>query len=345
MISLLEYLTESKSQSFTLTAVGDALCHESIYQYFKTKDGYDFTSLFSKYKLNKDNLNYVNVESIIGGKELGLAGSISKLEGNTYQAHFNSPEEFGDVLVKQGFNLMSLANNHVLDMDESGVINSLKYWSKQPVIYAGSYKNKKDRFEKHVYEKNGIKYAFFAYTMKYNTKQNFQNHPFYRNDWDEELIKKDISAVRDEVDLIIVSVHWGSEHTFTPNQDQRNAATFLAEQGVDIVLGMHSHCVQPVQFIGNTLVAYSLGNFIAQQLHDPTDSRIGLELNVNVVKKNNTITLKPEFRLLYMYYTQDYKKFKVIPFDELSLNQLPNKKLLQKTYSDVVNKYKVFGNI
>lgn len=343
MLPLYKYIIESTSQSFTLTAVGDALCHESIYNFFKTKDGYDFTNLLSKYDLNKDNLNYVNVESLIGGKELGIMGSISKREENTYQHHFNSPEEFGDVLVKQGFNLMSLSNNHVLDMDEEGVKNSLKYWSKQPVICAGSYENEKDRFKKHIYVKNGIKYAFFAYTMKYNTKKNFPSHPYYRNDWDEKLIKQDIESIKNDVDLIIVSVHWGSEHTFTPNHEQINAANFLAGLGVHIVLGMHSHCVQPVQRIGDTIVAYSLGNFIAQQQHNPTDSRIGLELNIDIKKYKDGIHLKPWYRLLYIYYTEDYKDFAVIPFDKLNYEQLPNKDLLQVTYSNVVNKYNIFS--
>ena len=344
MISLFEYLTEAKSQSFTLTAVGDALCHKSIYQYFKTKDGYDFTPLFSKYNLNKDNLNYINIESLIGGKELGFAGPIIKMVNYTRQEHFNAPKEFADAIVGHGFNLISLANNHTLDGDENGVLNTLKYWSKQPVIYAGSYKNQKERFEKHVYEKNGIKYAFFAYTMKYNAKENFKDHSYYRNDWDEELVKQDIESVKKEVDLIIVSMHWGTESTFTPNPDQIKAANFLAQLGVDIVLGMHSHCIQPVQYIGKTLVVYSLGNFIAQQLHNPTNTRIGLELNLKITKSDKII-IKPNFRLLYMYYTEDYKDFKIIPFNHLTDKELPNKEVLRKAYSDVVNKYKVFRNI
>lgn len=342
MISLSKYLTESIKQSFTLTAVGDALLHKEIYRYFKTDSGYDFTDLFSRYPLDKNNLNYVNVESLIGGSELGVKGSILKREENTYQPHFNSPREFGDALVNHGFNLMSLANNHVLDEDEPGVLNSLKYWGKQPVVCAGSYKDDNDRFKKRVYEKNGIKYAFFAYTMKHNTKKNFPNHPFYRNDWDEKLVELDIKSIRNEVDLIIVSIHWGEEHTFTQNQTQIKAAEYLASLGVDIVLGMHSHCVQPVQYIGKTLVAYSLGNFIARQLYDLTDSRVELELTVKVTKENNNITLDPSFRLLYMYYSDDYKHFKVIPFDDLNETELPNKDCIERTYSDIVNKYKIF---
>lgn len=341
MQSLKNYIYESVSKSLTLTAVGDSLCHKSIYNFFKTDTGYDFTELFSKYDLNKNNLNYVNIESLIGGEKLGLMGSVFKREQFTEQPHFNSPTELGDALVKKGFNLMSLANNHTLDVDEKGVLSSLDYWDKQPVVHAGSYRNDKERFKKHIYNKNGIKYAFFAYTMKYNTKDNFKNHPYYRNDWDKDLVKQDIESVRKDVDIIIVSIHWGYEHTFTENKDQIEAANFLAELGVDIVLGMHSHCVQPVRFIGNTLVAYSLGNFIAQQKYNRTDSRIGLELTVEITKTDK-IHLKPSYRLLYMYYTDDYKDFKIIPWEKLTEKELNNKDVIGKAYADVVNKYKIF---
>lgn len=342
MKSLVSYINESEIPTFTLTAVGDALCHDSIYNYFKTDTGYDFSKLFTQYKLDKTGLNYVNMESIIGGNELGLHGSLKKLENDTYQPHFNCPKELGDAIVRKGFNLISLSNNHTLDMDELGVVNSLKYWESQPVITAGSYKSEEDRFEKKIYEKNGIKYAFFAYTMKRNSKNNFSKHPYYRNDWDEELVRKDIEAVRSEVDLVIVSMHWGYEHTFTQNPDQIKAAEFLSSLGVDIVLGMHSHCVQPVQYIGKTLVVYSMGNFIAQQLYNRTDSRVGLEIKIKVIK-DKKITLEPSFKLLYMYYTKDYKKFRIIPWEKLTDNQLPNKDYIGETYSKIVNKYNVFA--
>lgn len=328
-----------KETSFTITAVGDVLAHKPLFDFFKTDDGYDFSPLLKRYKINPDNLNYYNQESIIGGEELGVYGSFWKRENLTDQPHFNSPEEFGDLMVDKGFNLVSLANNHVLDMDGKGVLNSLKYWDSKGVIHAGQYRNDKERFKTHIYEKNGIKYAFFSYTQKINTKYNDPQHPYYRNDYDEELVKKDIESVMGKVDLIIVAIHWGIEHTFTPNEEQRDTAKFLSDLGVDLIIGHHSHCVQTVDRIGKTFVIYSLGNFIACQDTTKISTRIGLEMNIKVSKTKNGVKLSPKGRLTYLYSTEDNKDFSIRYLDTIPKRLLPNRDILLKSYWDSVTRY------
>lgn len=329
----------ANNSSLTITAVGDVLAHEPLFDFFKTDDGYDFSPLLKRYKLNPDNLNYYNQESIIGGKELGVYGSFWKRENLTDQPHFNSPEEFGDLMIDKGFNLVSLANNHVLDMDGKGVLNSLRYWNTKDVITAGQYKNDKDRFTVRTYEKNGISYAFFSYTQKINTKYNDPRHPYFRNDYDAELVKKDIESVRDKVDLVIVAIHWGIEHTFTPNEEQRETAKYLSDLGVDIIIGHHSHCVQTVDKIGKTLVIYSLGNFIACQDTTKVSTRIGLEMTINVSKSKRGITIRPMGRLTYLYSTEDNKDFSIRYLDTIPKRLLPNRDILLKEYWRSVTRY------
>jgi poly-gamma-glutamate synthesis protein (capsule biosynthesis protein) len=337
MDSLKTHITTG--QSFTIQAVGDVLAHKPLFEFFKTDGGYDFSPLLKRYKVNPDNLNYYNQESIIGGKKLGVYGSFEKVENLTPQPHFNSPEEFGDFMIDKGFNLVSLANNHVLDMDGKGVLNSLKYWDSKGVIHAGQYRNETERFKTHIYEKNGIKYAFFSYTQKINTKYNDSQHPYYRNDYDEELVRKDIESVRDKVDLIIVAIHWGIEHTFTPNEEQRDTAKFLSDLGVDLIIGHHSHCVQTVDRIGKTFVIYSLGNFIACQDTTKISTRIGLEMNIKVTKTKKGIKLSPKGRLTYLYSTEDNKDFSIRYLDSIPKRLLPNRDLLLKSYWDSVTRY------
>ena len=329
----------TNESSFTIPAVGDVLAHKSLFDFFKTDTEYDFSPLLKRYKLNPDNLNYYNQESIIGGKELGVYGSFWKMEQHTNQPHFNSPEEFGDFMVDKGFNLVSLANNHVLDMDGKGVLNSLKYWKSKDVITAGQYKNDKERFTSHIYEKNGIKYAFFSYTQKINTKYNDPQHPYYRNDYDEDLVRKDIESVRGKVDLIIVAIHWGIEHTFTPNEEQRNTAKFLSDLGVDLIIGHHSHCVQTVDRIGKTLVIYSLGNFIACQDTTKISTRIGLEMTIKVSKTKSGVKLIPKGRLTYLYSTDDNKDFSIRYLDTIPKRLLPNRDLLLESYWSSITRY------
>ena len=70
-------------------------------------------------------------------------------------------------------------------------------------------------------------------------------------------MKNDIDNVKDQVDVIIVSMHWGVEYTHTPTAYQKDMAQFLADQGVDIIIGSHPHVVMPVTWIDDTLVFYS----------------------------------------------------------------------------------------
>lgn len=335
-MNIIEAYKPVKSDSFTLVAVGDVLCHKALYDACH-KD--DYSKILSEYNLDKNNLNFYNQESIIGGQGFK---SFSKIETLTNQAHFAAENTLADAMLNAGFNMVSLANNHVLDIDEKGVKNSIKYWKTKNVVYAGQYLSEKERFTTNIYEKNNIKYAFFAYTQKFNTKQNNIKHKFYRNDYDKNLVKRDIESVRDKVDVIIVSIHWGSEHTFTPNQEQRETAKYLAELGVDIVLGHHSHCVQSVEMIGKTFVAYSLGNFIACQNTTAISTRIGLELTIKVIKTDNVITLKPCGRLVYLHSSPTNKEFKLKYLDTVKTNVLPNKDVLLKTYWDsVIRHYKI----
>lgn len=333
MKNLYNYITEQNaSNSFRLVAVGDALCHKNLHEYVE-KNGY--SEIFKDYKLNADDLNFYNQESVISGK----FKSFYKREQMTTQVHFGADESFAKAFLDKGFNMVSLANNHVLDIDEKGVQNSIDFWKSTNTIYAGQYAEE-DRFKERIYEKNGIKFAFFAYTDKKNTKDNNPKYPYFRNDFDYELAKRDIMSIRDKVDLVIVSIHWGLEHSFTPNQDQRDIAKFLSDLGVDIVLGHHSHCVQCVDKIGKTLVAYSLGNFVASQETNRISTQIGLELTIDIKKTNNGITYIPYGRLTYLHRNEDRTEFKLMHLDKAD-NYLSNKDILLKQYWEAANKYNI----
>ena len=86
---------------------------------------------------------------------------------------------------------------------------------------------------------------------------------------EEETILTDIAALRErEADVILVSIHWGNENSIVPSDDQKQLAQLMADAGVDVILGHHSHCLQPVEWLtgtaGNdTLCIYSLGNFVS----------------------------------------------------------------------------------
>lgn len=324
-----------KEMSASLIMVGDALIHSSIYMDAKTSTGsYDFRPMLEKIKpiVSKYDLKYYNQETVLGGVELGLSN----------YPRFNSPYEVGDAFIDAGFNLVSLATNHTMDKGEQGVLNSLSYWSKQQnILTAGSYKSFEDRDRKVIKEINGIKYAFFSYTTWTNGLETPTGKEYLNNVYNEELAKNDIERVKDEVDIIIVAMHWGTEYSKGISDSQVEIANYLSSLGVDIIIGSHPHVVEPIEFIGKTMVIYSLGNFISDQVG--VERLTGLMVSVNihktVEKDNTTISLEnPEAELIYTYSATYPRKrnFLVYPYSELNDDILKGYKEYYNTYKNVV---------
>ncbi len=313
---------EPKKEEYHLTLgmIGDALYHTGTYKDGLKSDGtYNYDHQLDDIRpiVQNYDLAYYNQETILGGKELGLS---------SYPC-FNSPQEVGDAFIKAGFNLVSLANNHTLDKGTKAILNSVAYWRNQTsVMTAGSYDSESDRNRVPIGEKNGITYAFLAYTYGTNGIPVPKGKEYVVNLFSKEQAQKDIEAVRDKVDVVLVAMHWGVEYTHTPTTEQRDWAQFLSDLGVDVIIGSHPHVIQPIEFIGNTLVIYSLGNFISGQ--DDLMKKIGLIASVDIHKVvedgQSTITLdQVKGDLLYTYH-KGHKGYRVIPFYKLTKSELGN---------------------
>ena len=334
---------EDTTKKISLIMVGDNLIHDKIYNYAKNDNGYDFKPILENIKpiVSKYDLAYYNQETILGGSDIGVSSYPS----------FNSPYEVGDAMIDCGFNLVSLATNHTLDRGEKAILNSRKYWDskKDKVMAVGSYSSYEDRNKIDIREVNGIKYTMLNYTYGTNGIQVPNGKDYLVNIWPvtginplndnkyqeyKKIVKEDIDRVRDKVDLLMVAMHWGVEYQDMPNKYQEDAAKYLNSLGVDIIIGAHPHVVQPVTWINNTLVIYSLGNFLSAHEVVNMSNRVGLMTSVDIILKDNKIELSNlNNELLYTYYTNDYKDFKIIPFSKINSNYLSN-------YKDVYDKYK-----
>lgn len=330
---------EVKEERLSLIMVGDALLHSSLYRDGYQNGTYDFTSQleFIKPEIQKHDLAFYNQESILGGTSIGLSD----------YPNFNSPQEFGDAMIDAGFNLVSLANNHTMDRGVTAIQNSCDYWKTKDVLTAGSYCSAEDAEEIKIKEKNGIKYTMLAYTYGTNGITVPSDKPYLVNLYSDELAKADIEKVRDKVDLLIVSMHWGTEYRSEPTDEQKREAEYLSNLGVDIIIGTHPHVIEPISYINDTLVIYSLGNFIsAQSTNNDYNTMVELMTSVDVVKttKDGQSEIKLENlnnELLYNYYQKDsrWHNFKVIPFSQMNETYNSDYKRLYEKYSSVVRMY------
>ena len=338
-----------KDYKVSLFAVGDALIHDAIYKDAKTEqigeDGYnvyDFKKMLTQIKplSSAHDLSFYNQETIIGGKNLGLSN----------YPMFNSPDEIGLDMLDAGFNIVNLATNHTMDKGVKGATYSANFWEKQNAYVTGSYSSIEKRNDIKIAEKNGIKYAVLGYTYGTNGLKVPEGYEYLVNVWSvygdsqyqeyKETVKKDIESVRDKVDVLIVSMHWGNEYTHVPTWYQQDAAKFLSENGVDIIIGTHPHVIQPIEYIDNTLVIYSLGNFISSQQNENTrvGMMVSLDINKHVENDKTSITINNvKADLTWTYHNSKYRDFKVIPFPNLTDQELNNHASIYEKYKKIIN--------
>lgn len=337
-----------KDYKASLFAVGDALIHDAVYYDAKTEqigsDGYniyDFKHMLTEIKplASSHDLAFYNQETIIGGKNLGLSN----------YPMFNSPDEIALDMIDSGFNIVNLATNHVMDKGLQGAQYSTSFWEKQDVYATGSFSSQEKRDNIQIKEVNGITYAVLAYTYGTNGLPVPEGYEYLVNLWSvygensyeeyKEVVKQDIESVRDKVDVLIVSNHWGNEYIHTPSVYQVDAANFLAQQGVDIIIGTHPHVIQPIEYIGDTLVIYSLGNFISAQegIARRVGMMVSLEINKHVENEETTIEINNVKADLVWTHHEGYRKFKAIPFYNLTQEQLYNKDNIYNQYKSMIN--------
>lgn len=334
------------STSISLIMAGDNLINDKLYNAAKKGDGsYDFKSMYSYIKdiVKNYDLAYYNQETILGGSEIGVS---------SYPA-FNSPYEVGDATIDTGFNLVSLATNHTLDRGEKAIINSLNYWNnKSNVLTSGSYLSNNDRNKVNIKEVNNITYTMLNYTYGTNGIKVPEGKEYLVNIWPctgnnpdndtkyqeyKEVVKKDILRVRDKVDLLIVAMHFGVEYTHVPTNYQIDMAEFLSSLGVDIIIGTHPHVIMPITYINDTLVIYSLGNFLsAQDTNNDYNTTVGLLSSIKITKnidKDNNSSIKLSDLNNELIYTTNKDGYKIIPFSNPDIKDYLN------DYERVYNKY------
>lgn len=261
----------------SFVCAGDNLIHESVYKDASVRaaalassggysEKYYFLEMYSerlRQMISSADIAFVNQESPI----------VPDRPASGYPA-FNTPAEAGDTLVEMGFDIVNIANNHMLDMEGicEGLRSTISYWKGQSVLTIGAYESDEDYNTIRIMESGGKRIAVLSYT--YGTNGNSLNPasgdlvvPYI----DDSTIIEQVSRARDSADAVVVSMHWGEENTFKTTAEQQRLAVLLSKYGANVVIGHHSHTLQPMEWITNeagdrTLVIYSLGNFISSQM-------------------------------------------------------------------------------
>lgn len=321
-------LTEPPAQSTTeapapvtlrMLSVGDNLIHDGIFEQAQKRaggSGYDFSFCYARIKdtVAAADIATINQETIVA----------NSYDPSGYPL-FNSPDELGQAVVNTGFDVVNLANNHMLDKTSKGLSQAIDFWDGTGLVRTGAYKNAEDLNRVEYIEKNGIKIGLVGITQYTNGLSLPSDSPLkYILTTDEATIERKIKAAKDACDVVLVNVHWGSEYTTTPSQDQKNLAKKMASWGANVIIGHHPHVLQPMEWIDNgdgtrTLVAYSLGNFISQQ---NTAARvIGGMVHYNITKDfiSGKVTVSDvRFETIVTHYVSGSHDVQIYPLSQYS---------------------------
>lgn len=255
-----------KEDRVSLVAVGDNLIETELSNFADAADGtvddgqYDYTALYAPIKdtISNADISYINQEVHLGGSEIGPRGYPS----------FNCMDDMADCLVDVGFDFVASATNHSYDWGPDALSHSCGVFAQKPVAYTGTAASPEDAARIATIERNGITFALLNYTYGVNGYEESEIPDYAINYYHEDRLINDVTAAKEVADVVMVAMHWGTELTTEANEDQEVYAQLLADLGVDVILGSHPHCIQPMTWLegknGNkTLCAYSMGNFVS----------------------------------------------------------------------------------
>ncbi len=214
-----------------------------------------------------------------------------------------------------GFDVFATANNHSLDQGPEGLVKTLDYLDQIGIYHVGTARTQQERDQNiPILDKNGIKIAFLAYTFSTNGRKippdkpwmvNRVNFNLIKEEPDLALVGKDIQAARQKgAEIVIVSAHWGMEYEFYPPARIIERGHQIIELGADIILGHHSHCLEPMERyvpknqagrgLSEALIVYSLGNFIPDHaaLEYKTADMLGIDLARGTLEDRDRIWIE-----------------------------------------------------
>ncbi len=282
-----------------LIATGDFIAHDSVNTAAKQIDGtYNYLPLISDFEpiFKQADIKFCNDPILNGGVANGIAG----------YPKFNSPTEFVTDMGKLGCNLVNTASNHSFDKTQDAITASVNAWAAVPntLAVAGENRNQAEHDAVHYFTVKGIKFAFLAYTTYSNNDAPALN-AFGANVFSQAFASNQIAAAKAAgAQIIIASMRWGTEYSTTVNAEQKSDAQFLADQGVNLILGHGSHELQTAdQLTGKTgtktTVWYSLGNFLNTQ--EPPETLFNglavIDFDIST-KQISTMSYLP----IYMHY-------------------------------------------
>ena len=234
-----------------LSAVGDILLSGTFTELVKSKSPSEpFIFVFDD--LRKNDLVFGNLECSLSNR-----GNPLKDKCRLY-----SPPETVKSLKSVGFNLLSLANNHIFDYGFEGFEDTAFLLKSENISYFGAGRNLEEARKPVILHINDLSVGFLGYSWDFIGSTNATKDKYGTAPLDEKIIIEDVKNLKEKTEIVIVSLHWSYERERYPLSSQRKLARKIIDSGASLILGHHPHVLQGIEEYNDGIIVYSLGNFI-----------------------------------------------------------------------------------
>lgn len=267
--------TPDSSDSVTLSFAGDVHFSELIIQKY---DNSGISAIIDEEMLS----HMQNADLMILNHEFVFSTRGEAMEDKEYTLR-NDPK-YVKILQELGADVVSIANNHVLDFGKDAFLDTLETLENANIAYVGGGRNIQEASKPVVREISGQTFAIFAATRVSPSADWYasKKHPGVFQTYDAVALNNAITDADTKYDHVIVFVHWGIERSEIPEEYQRSLAKGYIDAGADLIIGAHPHILQGFEYYKNVPICYSLGNYLFGNRTDET-----ILLNVTFDKNEN----------------------------------------------------------
>ena len=303
---------------------GDLMCLKGQQFAAQVKSSYDFWPSYKYVAKVFEKADFVcgNLESLLSESNPITKNQVNAKNG---QPQCNGPKIYLDALREAGFDMLVTANNHTCDWGAVGITETKKHLEEYGFANTGTHyydsKEPEDRFV--IFDVNGINIAILSYTHIINQRGYLTAKEMEKmvHTFDRDKAKEDIAAAKAKgADFVVVYCHWGIENTETLNSAQLNDSKFLADEGADLIIGSHPHCLQRCEYLETkdgrkVLCMYSMGNFCSSMVRDINNDTIILKVTIEkTMDKESTVTAMTDASYIPCHVmNKDSHSFVVVP--------------------------------
>ena len=255
---------EKESSEVKMIAVGDIMLSRMVEQKIIGYNDYKYPFLKTAEITNKADIVFGNLETTI------IEGRIIKSNEMIFRTDPKSIEG----LKLAGFNILNIANNHIMNFGRSGLESTIKNLDENNISHIGAGIGKEEIYKPVIKDIKGTKFAFLGFTYNSDQRRSPDGRIYGVANMEIEKMKENVGKAKLKNDIVIVSMHAGTEYKISSSLFQENFARGAIDAGADLVIGGHPHVVQNVEKYKEGYIFYSLGNFVFDQMWS-NETRLG----------------------------------------------------------------------